>query len=58
MGLFGRKTFKAGPFRFTLSQSGLSESVGGKRIRIGTNSRGRKRVSVNLGNGFRWTKSR
>lgn len=56
MGLFGRKTFKLGPVRITASKSGLSESIGGRRARIGINSRGRRRASVNLGKGFRWTR--
>lgn len=29
-----RKTFGSGPFRFTLSRKGLSESVGGKSWRL------------------------
>lgn len=57
MSIFGRKTFRAGPFRATLSQSGLSSSVGGKRARVRTSTKGRKGASVNLGEGFRWTRS-
>jgi hypothetical protein len=29
-----RKSFKSGPFRFTLSRRGVSESVGGKWWRV------------------------
>lgn len=34
-----RKSFGAGPLRFTVSKSGLSTSVGGRHIRMGANSR-------------------
>ena len=34
MSIFGRKTFRAGPLRFTISKSGLSESIGTKRVRV------------------------
>ena len=56
VGLFGRKTFRIGPVRITASKSGLSESIGGRRGRIGINSRGRRRASFNFGKGFRWTR--
>ena len=56
VGLFGRKTFRIGPVRITASKSGLSESIGGRRGRIGINSRGRRRASINFGKGFRWTR--
>jgi hypothetical protein len=56
MPLGGRKTIKAGPLRFTISRSGLSESLGNRRVRIRVNSHGRHRASVNFGHGFRWTK--
>jgi hypothetical protein len=57
MGIFGRKTWKVGPFRMTASRGGLSSSVGSKRVRLRTSSSGRKAGSVNLGKGFRWTRS-
>ena len=57
MSMFGRKTFRAGPLRFTMSRSGISTSVGTKHVRARTSSNGRHGASVNLGHGFRWTKS-
>jgi hypothetical protein len=54
--MFGRKTFRAGPFRLTASKSGLTGSVGGKRGRVSRSTSGRTRRSVNFGHGFRWTK--
>ncbi len=56
MSIFGRKTLKAGPLRATISKSGVSGSVGGRRGRVGINSKGRKRATLKLGKGFRWTK--
>lgn len=56
MSIFGRKTFKAGPIRFTLSRSGLSESIGTRRARVNINGKGRVRRSINFGRGLRWTK--
>jgi len=58
VGILGRKTVKAGPFRFTISRSGLTESLGTRRVRVNLNSHGRRRESVNLGDGLRWTRSR
>jgi hypothetical protein len=58
MGWFGRKTVKAGPFRFTLSRSGVSSSLGSRRGRVRLGSNGRRSASVNLGKGFRWTRSK
>lgn len=51
------KTLKAGPVNFTVSRSGLSASVGGKRARIGSRpgSRG-KRASVKMPGGWRLRK--
>lgn len=54
--MFGRKTIRMGPVRVTISKSGTSESVGGRRGRIGVNSKGRVRRSMNFGRGFRWSK--
>lgn len=56
MSIFGRKTFKAGPIWFTLSRSGLSESIGTRRARVNINGKGRVRRSINFGRGLRWTK--
>ena len=61
MSLFGaRKTFRflGGILRVTASASGLNVSAGGKRGRVGINTRGVKRASVNFGSGFRWSRSR
>lgn len=40
MGLFIRKSFKAGPIRFNLSKSGVGASVGVKGARVGAGPRG------------------
>ena len=40
MGVFFRKSFKAGPVRFNLSKSGIGVSTGVKGLRIGTGPRG------------------
>ena len=56
MSFFGRKTFREGPLRFTLSKSGLSESIGTRRARINLSGKGRVRKYVNFGHGFRWMK--
>ena len=56
MGMWGRKTIKAGPVRFTISRSGVSESIGTRRVRVRVNSHGRRHASVNFGHGFRWTR--
>ena len=53
MGLFFRKTVKAGPFRLTASKRGLGTSVGVGRVRVGRSGR-RSRVSVRLPGGFTW----
>jgi hypothetical protein len=57
MGLFGRKTVKVGPFRMTVSRSGVSTSAGVKGARVRANSNGRKSVSVGR-KGFRFTRSK
>ncbi len=54
--IFGRKAIKAGPIRFTLSKSGITQSMGTRRPRVSLNGKGRVRRSVNLGHGIRWTK--
>lgn len=53
MGLFFRKTYKAGPFRVTASKRGLGTSAGVGRVRVGRSGR-RSRVSVRLPGGFTW----
>lgn len=55
-----RKTlrFLGGIVRLTGSASGLNLSAGGRRGRVGINTRGVKRASANLGGGFRWARSR
>ena len=55
MSIFGRWSRKSGPFRFTLSRSGLSSSVGGKRARFRIGGSG-KGASFNFGKGVRWSK--
>ena len=53
MGLFFRKSVKAGPFRLTASKRGLGTSVGVGRVRVGRSGR-RSRLSVRLPGGFTW----
>ena len=43
-----RKYKKSGPFRFTLSQKGLSTSVGGGRFRLSLGADGRARRTVRV----------
>jgi hypothetical protein len=46
-----------GPLRVTLSKSGISmSSKVNKNTRITKKANGKYSVSVNLGNGLRWTK--
>ncbi|WP_428833621.1 DUF4236 domain-containing protein [Mycolicibacterium porcinum] len=40
VGFYVRKSLKAGPFRFNLSNSGLGVSVGVPGFRVGTGPRG------------------
>jgi hypothetical protein len=54
--IFGRKTIKAGPVRFTISRRGLSESIGTRHVRVRVSPGGRRHTTVNFGHGFRWTK--
>jgi hypothetical protein len=42
MGLFYRKSVNFGPFRVNLSGSGVGYSVGGRGLRVGKSSRGRR----------------
>ncbi len=49
MGLYIRKSFKAGPVRFNLSKSGVGTSFGTKGIRVGSSSHGRSYVHAGRG---------
>jgi hypothetical protein len=42
MGFYYRKSVNLGPFRVSLSKSGVGYSVGGRGFRVGTSARGRK----------------
>jgi hypothetical protein len=53
-----RKGFKVGPFRFTVSGSGLTTSFGGKHGRVSRSSRGRSRVTIRPFKGASYTRSR
>lgn len=44
MGFYLRKSFKAGPFRFNLSKSGIGTSFGVKGLRYGINSKGQEYI--------------
>ena len=46
MGMFFRKSFKLGPFRFSLSKSGLGVSIGVKGARVGVRPNGRAYSSI------------
>ena len=59
MGWSYRKSVKLGPFRVSISKSGVGYSLGGKGFRTGVSSRGRKYTSVSIpGTGLRYAKSR
>ena len=58
IGWFYRKTKKLGPLRVTASRRGFSVSGGGKGIRFGRSTSGRKRAAVNFGRGLRWSRTR
>ncbi|TDX48315.1 DUF4236 domain-containing protein [Orenia marismortui] len=49
MGLFFRKSFKAGPIRLNLSKSGIGVSAGVKGARVGVSSKGKGYVSGSAG---------
>lgn len=49
MGLYLRKSFKAGPVRLNLSKRGLGASVGVKGLRVGTSASGRNYVHAGRG---------
>lgn len=55
MGFSFRKSFKVGGVRFTASKSGLSGSVGPRGLKLGANTRGKRRISAGK-KGFRWTR--
>ena len=48
MGLRFRKSFKAGPVRFTVSKSGVSSSIGAKGARITKTASGRTRTTLSI----------
>lgn len=51
-----RKSLKLGPFRVSVSKSGIGYSVGGKGFRTGVNARGRRYSSLSVpGTGWRYT---
>jgi hypothetical protein len=49
MGLYLRKSFKAGPVRLNLSKRGLGASVGVKGLRVGTSASGKNYVHAGRG---------
>ena len=49
MGVYLRKSFRAGPVRFNLSKSGIGTSVGVKGLRIGASPSGRAYVHAGRG---------
>lgn len=56
MGMRFRKSVKLGPFRATVSKSGVSYSVGGKGARITRRADGRKQTTVGVpGSGVYYT---
>ena len=57
MGFTYRKSKKVGPFRFTVSKSGISTSVGGKGYRVTRKTNGRIQTTTSIpGTGIRYTK--
>lgn len=48
MGFYYRKSVRLGPFRVNLSRSGVGWSVGGRGLRTGVNSRGRRYTTFSL----------
>lgn len=49
MGFHLRKSFKCGPFRFNLSNSGLGISTGVKGLRVGIDGKGRSYIGGGIG---------
>ena len=57
MGLRFRKSFKAGPLRFTMSKSGISSSVGVKGFRVTRTAKGKTRTTASIpGTGISYVK--
>lgn len=48
MGLRFRKSFKVGPFRTTISKSGISTSIGGKGARVTKTANGRTKTTLSI----------
>jgi hypothetical protein len=58
MGFRFRKSKKLGPFRFTMSNSGISSSVGGKGFRYTKRADGKTQISVGIpGSGLYYTET-
>ena len=58
MGLRFRKTIKAGPFRATISKSGVSTSVGVKGARVTKRADGKTQMTASVpGTGVSYTKT-
>ena len=58
MGFSYRKSVNLGPFRVSLSKSGLGSSVGGRGFRVGTTAREKKYTSFSIpGTGVGYRKS-
>ncbi len=58
MGWGFRKSLKLGPFGLTASKRGVRGSVGGRRVRVGRSTTGRRWTSVGLPGGLSWRKSK
>lgn len=59
MGVRYRKSRSSGPFRVTVSKSGLHTSVGGKGFRVGVGTNGKVRTTVSIpGTGISYTTTR
>lgn len=51
-----RKSISRGPFRWTLTQKGVSTSVGIPGLRFGVSSNGKRRLTIGIpGTGMYWT---
>jgi hypothetical protein len=57
MGLYFRKTFKIGPFRYTIGSRSRSFSVGAGPFRETFSSTGRRTKTLRLGRGWSWRKA-
>lgn len=54
-----RKTIKVGPFRFTVSASGVTGSAGVKSARVSRSTSGRRSTTLRIpGTGFSWRRQR